>query len=79
MATFSLSTIPAISKIPFFSNLISFSVDGQNSPPIDGASPRNSSPVQDGGNLTNNLSQLDLNTTISDKVVDIRKKKDKAI
>lgn len=42
---------------------------GQNSPPIHGASPRNSSPVQDGGNLTNNLSQMDLNATISDKML----------
>ena len=32
-------------------------------------SPRNSSPVQEGGNLTNNLSQLDLNATISDKMI----------
>ena len=78
MASFSLQFLP-FQKSHFCLNLISFSVDGQNSPPIDGASPRNSSPVQDGGNLTNNLSQLDLNTTISDKVVDIRKKKDKAI
>jgi len=42
---------------------------GQNSPPI--VSPRNSSPVQEGGNLTNNLSQLDLNATISDKMLQI--------
>ena len=43
------------------------SVTGQNSPPI--VSPRNSSPVQEGGNLTNNLSQLDLNATISEKML----------
>jgi len=42
-------------------------VSDQNSPPI--VSPRNSSPVQEGGNLTNNLSQLDLNATISDKML----------
>ena len=37
--------------------------DSINSPPIQGASPRNSSPVQETGNLTNNLSKLDLNGT----------------
>jgi len=42
---------------------------GQNSPPIHGASPRNSSPVHDDGNLTSNLSQLDLNATISEKML----------
>ena len=41
-----------------------FSVTERNgesisSPPIRGTSPRNSSPVQDSGNLTNNLSKLD--------------------
>ena len=50
-----------------FHHCVSFK--GQNSPPIHGASPRNSSPVQDGGNLTNNLSQMDLNATISDKML----------
>merc|ERR1719219_1442844 len=35
--------------------------NGLNSPPIQGSSPRNSSPVQDNGNLTNNLSNMDLN------------------
>lgn len=34
-----------------------------NSPPVNGSSPRNSSPVHDDGNLTNNLSKLDLNQT----------------
>ena len=41
--------------------------DTIHSPPVRGASPRNSSPIQDTGNLTNNLSKLDLNGTCSDK------------
>ena len=42
-------------------------MENQHSPPIQGTSPRNSSPVQDGGNLTNNLSQLEANSSLSDK------------
>ena len=41
--------------------------DTIHSPPVRGASPRNSSPIQDTGNLTNNLSKLDLNGTRDDK------------
>ncbi len=36
-----------------------------NSPPIPGTSPRNSSPVHDEGNLSNNLAKLDLNQSSS--------------
>ena len=32
-----------------------------SSPPIPGTSPRNSSPVRDDGNLSNNLTKIELN------------------
>jgi len=43
--------------------------NGINSPPIEGNSPRNSSPVQDNGNLTNNLSKLDGLNDITEKMI----------
>lgn len=48
--------------------------NGLNSPPIQGNSPRNSSPMQDGGNLTNNLSTLD----VTDKLLQMSLNNDKA-
>jgi hypothetical protein len=36
---------------------------GQNSPPVPGKSPRNSSPVHNDGNLSNNFDKLNLNSS----------------